>query len=178
MEDRKLIEACLAQDRKAQKQLYDRYSGQMYSLCLRYCKNEQDAQDALQKGFINVFTYLHMFRNEGTLDSWIRKIMVRASLEQLQMNSKHKSHGPVETEIESNGTDYIKEKMTYEQMIKWLDLLPPGYRNIFSMYVLDDFSHGEIAKILGITESTSRTQFFKARKFLQEKLSHVLNQYV
>jgi RNA polymerase sigma-70 factor (ECF subfamily) len=125
-----------------------------------------------------VFNNLHHFRKEGPLAAWIRKIMVRASLEQLDSNVKHKDQIPIHDLPIPNHVDYIKENMTYEQMMKWLDLLPPGYRNIFTMYVLDDLSHVEIAATLGITESTSRTQFFKARKFLQERLSHVLNQYV
>lgn len=167
MNEATLIQHCLEGDLKSQKQLYDLYSGQMYSICLRYCREEWLAQEALQNGFIQVFRHLGGFRQEGPLGAWIRKIIVRNSIRVLQREHQHALQFETGSNaVEWAGVEQPQENMTYERMLKYLDVLPEGYRMVFSMYVLDDLSHAEIASALQITESTSRSQLKKARHYL------------
>jgi RNA polymerase sigma factor (sigma-70 family) len=172
-----IIAGCLNNDNTCQRALYDRFRAQMYSVCLRYCPNDADAQEALQNGFIRVFRFLDRYAEQGQLGAWIRKIMVRASLDQIRANKKHQIAGDETTIDDSLHVDF-PDTMTYEKLLQLLEELPEGYKIVFSMYVLDDYSHAEIAETLQINEATSRTQLFKARKMLQTKLAHQLNQFL
>ncbi len=170
MIDQDLIKACIKNQRVAQKALYDQYRGQMFSVCLRYCPDHDTACDALQEGFINVFEYIHRLTDPLRLSSWIKKIIVRTSLEQLR---KHKKLNFVQLEeLPELDTSHYSETLfelnyNYDKLLEHLNSMPSGYKTIFSMYVLDELNHQEIAEILGIEVSTSRTQQHKARKYMQ-----------
>lgn len=150
----------------------------MYAICLRYCRDEYDAKEALQNGFINVFRHLENFSGKSPLYAWIRTIIIRASLDQLKLRKRNRSI------ISEDGIDSImtfnnpEESMTLEAMMRIINSMPEGYKTIFNMYVIDDMSHLEISKMLGIAESTSRTQLLKARKYLQSKLKKGQNIYL
>ncbi|HPK09606.1 MAG TPA: sigma-70 family RNA polymerase sigma factor [Saprospiraceae bacterium] len=170
MQEEKIIRDCIIQDRNAQRKLYEQYSGQMYSICLRYCNRADMAADALQEGFINIFRFINTYTGIGNFDAWMRKIIIRAALNQLR---KQKAYSTIqENEININENYYIQnidfDTFSYERMIKHLNNLPDGYRLVFSMYVLDDMNHREISESLKISENTSRSQLFKARKMMQE----------
>ncbi len=178
MEDSKLITQCLKHDRNSQKLLYDRFSGQMYSICLRYCRDEFDAQESLQNGFIKVFKNLQAFKGESALYSWIKTIIIRSALDQIKKKKKDDELF-VRDEIVSDqvgGED--PESMTYEEMLKIVQMMPLGYKTIFNMAVIDDMSHLEISNVLGITESTSRSQLMKARNYLKKQMLTKQNQYL
>jgi RNA polymerase sigma factor (sigma-70 family) len=175
--DIQLIKACLQQDQSSQKLLFDRHSGQMYSICLRYCRTAPEAQDALLIGFTKVFKSLDSYKLEGPLAAWIRRIIVRTCIDLLRAKKSFNvipidSIGTMDPGIEYH------EQMTYDEMMKVVHQMPEGYRLVFSMFVLDDMSHAEISQSLGIAESTSRTQLVKARKYLQSKIVNKLNQYL
>lgn len=170
MSENELIQACIENDPRSQKQLYDTYSRQMYSICLRYCKDAASANDALQEGFINVFKGIKSYKYEGSFVGWIRRIIVNASLNQIKLDRKTLSE-----EINEKVASNISYEMEfdfhlegYNHLVRLLDLLPQGYKVIFSMFVIDEMSHAEIAASLNITESTSRSQLFKARKYFQK----------
>ena len=172
MTDEKLIEGCQRNDRQSQKDLYDNYSRQMYSICLRYCHDQASATDALQEGFIKVYKYIQSYNNTGNIYNWIKKIIVRACLDQIKKEKVHfsldiENVNPIDHkyELDINFDDY-----TYKKILQILECIPPGYKLIFSMYVLDEMSHTEIASMLDITESTSRTQLYKARKLIKKNL--------
>jgi len=173
--DYQLILGCQRNDRKSQKELYDNYSRQMYNICLRYCHDKASASDALQEGFIKVFKYVNTYKDSGNLYSWIKKIIVRSCLDQIK---KEKAIFSVDVE-EINSIDHNYEldlsfdDYTYNKILEVLETIPSGYKLVFSMYVLDELKHSEIASILDITESTSRTQLYKARKIIQRKLSNL-----
>jgi RNA polymerase sigma factor (sigma-70 family) len=178
LEDSKLITQCLKHDRNSQKLLYDRFSGQMYSICLRYCRDEFDAQESLQNGFIKVFKNLQAFKGESALYSWIKTIIIRSALDQIKKKKKDDELF-VRDEIVSDqvgGED--PESMTYEEMLKIVQMMPLGYKTIFNMAVIDDMSHLEISNVLGITESTSRSQLMKARNYLKKQMLTKQNQYL
>lgn len=164
-----LIEACIKGDNKAQKKLYDKHAPIMYAICLRYMTNEDEAKDALQEGFIKAFTNLSKFRFSGSFEGWLKRIFVNASIELIR---KRKVHFDVDDLVPSiNQADYMQTgTMDAEKMMELVQTLPQGYRTVFNMYVVDGFSHKEISEELNISESTSKTQLFKARKQLQELL--------
>ncbi len=145
----------------------------MYSICLRYCHDPASAADALQEGFIKVYKYINSYNKSGNLYSWIQKIIVRSCLDQIK---KEKSHFSIDV-TEMNSIDHNYEidfdfdDYTYNKVLEILETIPSGYKIVFSMYVLDELSHKEIAVLLDISESTSRTQLYKARKLIQKKLS-------
>lgn len=172
MNDNQLILGCQSNDSKSQKELYDNYSRQMFSICLRYCHDQASAADALQEGFIKVYRYIHSYKNTGSLYSWIKKIIVRSCLDQIKKEKTNISitmeeihNVDLKYELEISFDDY-----TYKKILAVLDTIPTGYKIVFSMHVLDEMSHKEIASILQISESTSRTQLYKARKLIQKKL--------
>ena len=182
MTNEQLILACKKGERKAQKKLYDQYSGQMYSICLRYCKDTSSANDALQTGFIRVFKYIQQFNGEGALGGWIRRIIVNAALSQIKLDRSTflGSIEEINPSLYSYEMDLDFEDFNYQQLLELLNQLPEGYRLVFSMYVLDDLSHKEIADLLKISEGTSRSQLLRARKLLQEMIKkddYLVNQY-
>jgi len=169
MDNNQLIAACANDDRKAQKKLYDQYSGQMYSICLRYCKDGPTASDALQTGFVKVFRSITSHNETGNMGAWIRRIIINACLDQIKIDKKHFT-----VDLEQGSQDFSYEHdidfddFNYKRLLGLLDHLPVGYRVVFSMFVLDSLSHKEIADNLSISQETSRTQLLKARKQLQQ----------
>lgn len=168
MEEASLIKACLENDRQSQKLLYEKYSGQMYAICLRYMHNEFDAADALQRTFIKVFRHLQSFNASGPLGAWIRRITITTCVEDLRASKQRSERMSDYTHAQPPAIHHDEENLTYEQLLGLLELLPKGYRTVFNMFVLDEMKHSEIGEILGITEETSRSQLLKARKFLQK----------
>ena len=164
-----LIEACIKGDNKAQKKLYEKHAPVMYAICLRYMTNEDEAKDALQEGFIKAFTHLPKFRFSGSFEGWLKRIFVNASIELIR---KRRMHFDVDDLIPNeHQSDFIETgTIDAERMMQLVQKLPQGYRTVFNMYVVDGYSHKEIADELSISESTSKTQLFKARKQLQEWL--------
>ena len=162
-----LITACSNGDDKAFKKIYDRHSGTMYSICLRYMTNEDEAKDALQEGFIKVFKNISKYTFLGSFEGWLKRIFINTSIEQIR---KRKMHLDVD-EININQvrlTESIKTgSLDAEKMMALVQQLPAGYRTVFNMFVVDGFSHREISEHLGINENTSKSQLFKARKQLQ-----------
>lgn len=161
-----LIKACIDGDEKAHKKLYKQYSPIMYAICLRYMKNEDDAKDALQEGFIRAFKKLSSFRFSGSFEGWLKRIFVHISIEQLR---KRKYFSGIDDYIEDKNLSVSQPtgQLDASKLLDVVNKLPDGYRTVFNLYVIDGYSHKEIAEELGVSESTSKTQLFKARKQLQ-----------
>jgi RNA polymerase sigma-70 factor (ECF subfamily) len=175
MNDAELIKKCIHNEMSAQKYLFDRFSRKMMGVCLRYVDLREEADDILQEGFIKVFRNLSAYRGEGSLEGWIRKIMVNEALTYLRKNKKMKSnislhHIEVATPASSLAGDTLNEK----DLLKIITQLPPGYRTVFNLYAIEGYSHKEIADRLGISEGTSKSQYSRARTLLQSCLA--LNQ--
>ncbi len=169
--DQHLINACLNGDRAAQRALYERFRSDMFRVCLRYAANREDAEDYLQEGFITVFRDLKQFRGDGPLGGWIRMVMVRASLQQLRkkkMTFVDLDGIPALTE-NGHHTD-VGAQMDAERLTRLIQQMPPGYRTVFNLYVVDGYGHEEISDMLGITSSTSKTQLYKARHWMQARM--------
>lgn len=176
MTEQQLIAACQKGDRRAQYELYNRYSSTLYSTCLRYCGNEADAQDALQEGFTRVFRHLDRYNHSGTLEGWMRRIVINCSLTLIKKRNKHLSV-EVQDYMAADLRPTALDDLSADEIHAVICELPDGYRTVFNLNVVEGYSHKEIAELLGCGESTSRTQLLKARRMLQQLLN-ARNQYV
>jgi RNA polymerase sigma factor (sigma-70 family) len=166
-----LISGCKKGDRLAQKQLFDSLASKMLPLCRRYMGDDQSAQDVLQDGFITLFTKLDAYEGTGSFEGWARRIFVNTALMQLRkQGTLIESEGIEKAETVGTEDSKIAHNLDYEHLIKLIGDLPPGFRTVFNLYVIEGFSHKEIAQALGISENTSRSQLQRARMLLQKKL--------
>lgn len=162
-----LIKGCLAGDRRMQEALYQRFSPKMYAVCLRYSNNADDSQDILQDGFVKVFKNLHMFRSEGSFEGWLRRIFVNTAIEHYrrQVNTYQVTEAQENT-LETKEVSAF-DSLSMKDLIKLIQQLSPGYRTVFNLYVIEGYSHKEIAEMIGISEGTSKSQLARAKGILQ-----------
>jgi RNA polymerase sigma factor (sigma-70 family) len=171
MTDEAMLTGCLVNDAAAQQELYYRYSPKMLSVCFRYAKNREDAEDMLQEGFIKVFTQIRQFQNRGALEGWIRKIMVHTCINTLKKNKKFTDSVDLihATTIQVR-EDAIPSILQAKQVVECIRLLPLGYRTVLNLYAIEGYSHKEIGDMLDIEESTSRSQYTRAKAMLEDIL--------
>jgi len=168
--ERQLIKKAIRLDRGAQQKLYEQHAPKMLSVCRSYIKDVHQAEEAMCNGFLKVFTHLKSFKGEGSFEGWIRRIMVRESISYLRTFKKLSFSEDGDLRI-SDTVNNIKSELEVEHLQRLIDNLPEGYRVVFNMYAIEGYKHKEIADMLSISESTSKSQLFKARKALQEKLN-------
>ncbi len=171
MIDEQLIKGCKEKNANAQKHLYDRFAKKMMGVCLRYSDCEEEAQDLLQDGFIKVFERIESYAGSGSLEGWIKKVMVNTALD----NFRKKKHERFQVELESEMNliavhEEAHDQLSAKELLKIIQKLPAGYRTVFNLYVIEGYSHKEIGEMLGITESTSKSQFSRARLQLQKTI--------
>ncbi|HNS30533.1 MAG TPA: sigma-70 family RNA polymerase sigma factor [Tenuifilaceae bacterium] len=158
-------------DRKAQQALYGHYSARMYGVCLRYYPNVAIAQDILQDGFIKVFENIHSFRFEGSIEGWIRRIIINTALEYHRKIKDEKM--VVLSDALLLSQEPLSVDIDYRQLLLLISELPNQYRMVFNLYAIEGYSHAEIAKMLAITESTSKSNYSRARAILREKVNKI-----
>lgn len=165
------IEKAKEGDRRAQKTIYDFLSPKMYALCLRYMGQRDVAEDVLQDGFVTLFAKLDSFSGEGSFEGWARKIFVNTALMNLRKNDVLKDSEDVDSarSLSSEAPSAVQE-LGYKELMQIISGLPPGFRTVFNMYVIEGYSHEEIAESLGISVGTSRSQLLRARALLQAKI--------
>ena len=166
-----IIDKCRKGDRSAQKKLYDYLAPKMFAVCLRYMGNRMPAEDILQDGFITLFSKLDSYSGEGSFEGWARKIFVNTALMSLRKTDALKLSDDLEEagNLSSDISTQI-QNIGYKEIMKIVMKLPDGYRTVFNMFVVEGFSHKEIAQALNISEVTSRSQLQRARMILQEKI--------
>lgn len=166
-----LIAECINESRTAQKQLYDIYRVKMYTLCLRYMSSKMDAEDMLQEGWIKVFRQLKAYDpDRGSFYSWIKRIFINTNLEFLR-KKRLKFEDISESDFHLSAINNLPiDTMSAQELVKLLQELPPGYRSVFNLYVLEGYTHKEIGEILNISPSTSKTQLMKAKRMMQDKV--------
>ena len=166
-EERNLVQACIARERWAQQKLYEDYYGKMMGVCLRYANNEDDALDILHEGYIKVFKHIGSYQPGTALSAWIRRIMVNTSIDYYRKVTRRRTED-IETayDLSGNEADAISQ-CSEKDILNAIKKLTPAYRTVFNLYVIEGFSHKEIAEKLEITESTSRSNLVKARLKLQ-----------
>ncbi|MFA5326377.1 MAG: RNA polymerase sigma factor [Prolixibacteraceae bacterium] len=165
-----IISECIAGNQKAQAKLYQQFAPKMFGVCLRYARDLSEAEDNLQEGFIKVFTNLKSFRNDGSLEGWIRRIMINVSLEKIR---KQRLLFPVEDVAiydSVNFSDDVIAKISADDLLKLVQQLPPRYRLVFNLYVIEGMSHEEIANEMSITKGTSKSNLARAREILKRKV--------
>lgn len=171
MTEELMLAGCLRNNAASQEALYNRFSPRMLGVCYRFAKNREDAEDMLQEGFIKVFTQMHQYRNEGALEGWIRRIVVHTCINILKKNKKFAESVDI---IHANSVhikeDMIPSIMQAKQVVECIRMLPLGYRTVLNLYAIEGFSHKEIAQLLDIEESTSRSQYTRAKAMLEEIL--------
>ena len=166
-------EGCLRNEPKYQEQLYRILTPKMMAVCMRYAKDKDEAQDIMQEGFIKVFNNLTSYRNEGSLEGWIRHIMVNTALNRYR---KAKTMVLVDDFGDDNtlpGSSYNNNKLEADDLLNLIQELPDSYRSVFNMYAIEGYSHQEIGNSLGISEPLSRTTLSRARGMLKTKLSEM-----
>lgn len=169
-----LIQACVRRERWAQKVLYEEYYSRMMGVCLRYATDEEEALDILHEGFIKVFRHVGKYKPGTSLSAWIRRIMVNTAIDYYRKNSRRRTEDMDEAyDISTNDPDAIS-RCTEQEILEAIQELTPSYRAVFNLYVIEGYAHKEIADLLDITESTSRSNLVKARLKLKEILSERL----
>ena len=171
---RKLVEDCKAGNRKAYSELYNSYAKAMYNICYRMMNDAEEARDMLQEGFVDAFRRLESFRFESTFGAWLKKIMVNKCINTLEKRritweEEEVSDSYADTADEDK-VDEEQLQLSVERVKKAMNRLPEGARVIFSLYLLEGYDHTEISEILHISESTSKTQFMRARQMVKEIL--------
>ncbi|HXA01011.1 MAG TPA: RNA polymerase sigma factor [Cytophagaceae bacterium] len=176
-DEHRLVEGCKAEERAWQELLYKRYSARMMALCLRYSKSREEAEDILQDGFVKVFSSIHQFRELGSLEGWIRKIMVNMALTNYRKNAKkyYADTDILELQLEDHDNNNILGEINKNDLLQLIQSLSPGYQMVFNMYSIEGYSHKEIAEQLGISESTSKSQLSRAKQILQKSIAEILN---
>ncbi|MEO1437629.1 MAG: RNA polymerase sigma factor [Bacteroidota bacterium] len=167
--DAELITGCKRQDRKAQQDLYERFSPKMFSICKRYLKNQEDAEDVLVEGFFKVFDNISKFKGKGSFEGWIRRIIVNQCL--MQIRKAHNFKLTVEiNNIELPNERNAQDKLQELDILNLLNDLPTGYRTVFNLYVIEGYKHREIAEMLGISINTSKSQLILAKERMRKLL--------
>ncbi len=171
MDDYTLITECVKGSSKAQKALFDKFAPKMLAICKRYMKSQYEAEDVLQDGFVKVFGKISEFKMDGSLEGWVMRIMVNTALDAIRKNKKFQNSIDVDdVQHKVSFENFQFEEMDLEYLQKLIHDMPEGYRVVFNMFAIEGFSHKEIADTLGVSESTSKSQYLRARAFLRTQL--------
>lgn len=166
-----LLEGAKKGDRRAQKAIYDSLSPKMFAVCLRYMGERESAQDVLQDGFVTLFSKLDTYCGEGSFEGWARKIFVNTALMSLRRKDVLRNVEDITEAVAVSGSDPGPiENIGLSELLGMISELPPGFRTVFNMYVIEGYSHKEIGEELGISEVTSRSQLQRARTLLQQRI--------
>ena len=171
MTEQTIIAGCLHNDAASQRELFNRYSPKMLSVCYRFAQNREDAEDMLQEGFIKVFTQMHTFQNKGSFEGWVRRIMVHTSINFLKKYKKFtESLDLTSAENLEVKEESIASIMQSKQVVECIRQLPIGYKTVLNLFAIEGYSHREISILLDIEESTSRSQYTRAKNMLSNIL--------
>jgi RNA polymerase sigma-70 factor (ECF subfamily) len=171
MTEEAILQGCIKNDAIAQRELYNKYSPKMLAVCYRFAHNREDAEDMLQEGFIKVFLQIHTFENRGAFEGWVRRIIVHTCINILKKNKKfNESVDLVHAIAMQVREESIPSIIQAKQIVECIRMLPMGYRTVLNLYAVEGYSHREIAEMLDIEESTSRSQYTRAKAMLEEIL--------
>ena len=172
LSDTDIIRGCLQNQATMQKMLYNKYAAKMYGICLRYAHHGEDAKDILQDGFIKVFNNLGKFKGTGSFEGWMRRIFVNTAIEHYRKkNDTYEIKEAHEEGITDRDLTAL-DKLAADDIVKMISELPNGYRTVFNLFAVEGYAHKEIAEMLNISEGTSKSQFARAKAWLQEKIKN------
>src|SRR5450432_997318 len=168
----KLINGCLARDRSCQRKIYEFYGPSMMSLCLRYSKNRQEAEEVLQDGFLQMYKCISQFENKGSFEGWLRRIMINCAFQKYRSNINRFNLLPLtEEQFRISNPNDFADRLSEKELIVLIQSLPPSYRMVFNLYVFEGMKHREIASLLNISEGTSKSNLSDARNTLKKQLA-------
>lgn len=166
-----LIAGCCKKERSSQEALYRNFFGYGLSICLRYAQNREEAVEIMNDGFLKIFQHIQSFDTSRSFKTWLAKIMVNTSIDFLRSKKKLVFVDDINQVPEPGIDEKIVDKLSYEELLKLVQVLPPAYRTVFNLYVMEGYQHQEIAAMLRISEGTSKSNLFKAKKILKEKIT-------
>lgn len=174
MDDQQLVNECAKNNPQAQRALFDKFAPKMLAICFRYLRNMEEAEDVVQDGFVKIFKKIQDFKMDGSLEGWIRRVMVNTALDSLRKNKKLSTDLPLDdVAFRLSYDDYAFQGLEVEELMKLINELPDGYRVVFNLFAIEGYSHKEIADTLGISENTSKSQYSRARGFLRNQLERI-----
>lgn len=170
-----IIAGCKKMEKKSQRCLYDRYAALFLGIAYRYSKSREDAEDILQESFVKILTRIDQYSETGSFEGWMKKILVNTAISHYRVSQKHDFHKDFDSISEINIEDYEidSNEFTREELLASIDKLPQGFKIIFNLYAVEGFKHREIADMLEINVGTSKSQYSRARAFLQVKLNEL-----
>ncbi len=166
-----LIAALRRGESRAHKVAYERFSGRMLAVCMRYCANRDDAEEVMIDGFMRVFEKISQFREDGSFEGWIRRVMVTESLMFLRRNKQWRQEIPIDDVTAEPDYAWADTAIHENELLRMVNQLPDGYRTVFNLYAIEGYNHAEIAELLGISEGTSKSQLSRARAILQATIA-------
>lgn len=167
MTEKELIEKCQRNDRRAQRFLYEKYSGKMFAVCRRYVKSIENSEEVMIEGFCKVFKKMDMYSGKGSFEGWIRRIIINEALMFIRKKYRFSEHADI-TEMPVRATTVnVEDQLAAQDILNLLEKLPTGYRTVFSLYVIEGYKHREIAEMLGISINTSKSQLILAKRKLK-----------
>ena len=177
-----IIKRCKRGDRKAQESVYNLLAGKMFAVCLRYSPNYEEARDLLHDGFVTVFTKIGQFHQEGSFEGWVRRIFVNHAMERwrddtkiLMINCVDEIDRQISVPENEDEDEWAAYQLSETELLAFVDELPPQYKIVFNLYVIDGLSHRDIAEKLEISESTSRSNLLRARSILQKQIKNQID---
>ncbi len=174
MTEKEIIQGCIQERRECQQEIFRRYAGKMLAVCMRYARHQMEAEDVLQDAFIKVFDHIQQFQFKGSFEGWIRRIVVNTALKNFDRKSFSYEQIGLEPHHDQRVEPTVYDHLLEEELLALIAKLPEGYRLVFNLYAIEGYSHAEIGEMLGIQESTSRSQLVKARKMLQIMVTDLL----
>ncbi|MBC3541044.1 RNA polymerase sigma factor [Rufibacter sediminis] len=177
-----MVQGCLTNNREAQRKLYQHFYGYAMSICVRYSKDAEEAREVLNDGFMKVFTKLKHYDQKKPFKAWLRRVMINTALDNYRHNLKHYHTADLELAPPVADASDVVSELNYAYLMELIQQLSPAYRTVFNLYVIDGYTHEEIAEILGISSGTSKSNLSKARANLREVLKknrvNELEQYI
>jgi RNA polymerase sigma-70 factor (ECF subfamily) len=168
--EQQLIKGCIQNDVACQRMLFEQYAGKLMTICLRYSCDRPEAEDMLQETFIKIFSHIHQYKFEGSFEGWMKRIAVNCALKAIQKKKTRFLEISNRDAASPQADSFALSNLSEDELIKLISDLPDGYRIVFNLYVMEGYSHDEIAGMLGIQPATSRSQLVKARKMLQKQI--------
>ena len=169
MTDEQIVKGCIEKNAIAQKHLYEKFVRKMMGVCLRYCDSSEEAEDVVQMGFISVFENITSYKGTGSLEGWIRKILVNTALTNIRKNKKFKQNIELDSvEFMLPSSSHLNDNFAAQDLLKIIQTLPVGFKTVFNLYAIEGYSHKEIGEMLNISEGTSKSQYSRAKAHLQK----------
>jgi RNA polymerase sigma factor (sigma-70 family) len=169
---KEILEGCIKGESSAQRKLFDSYSRLLLGVCKRYTTNIEEAEDVMQEGFVKIFLNIKEFKGDGSIVAWMRRIMINTAITHYHKMKKHRYHDDLDEvkETKFDNCMWDEAEFTRDELYKVIQRMPEGYRMVFNLYAVEGYKHREIGEIMGIDENTSKSQYSRARRWLQERL--------